>query len=64
MTFVEAGFSGIQLHGAHGYLISQFLSPLTNRPHRRLGWRPSASHFLLEVVRAVRGAIGDSVPLR
>jgi 2,4-dienoyl-CoA reductase-like NADH-dependent reductase (Old Yellow Enzyme family) len=63
-TMIEAGFRGIQLHGAHGYLISQFLSPLTNLRTDAWGGDPvRRRRFLLELVRRVRAEIGDSVPL-
>lgn len=53
----KAGFEGVQLHGAHGYLISEFLSPLTNKRQDQWGGSiENRSRFLLEVYKAVRTA--------
>ena len=60
----EAGFDAVQLHGAHGYLMSQFLSPLSNRRTDEWGGSPERRRrFHVEVMRSVRRAVGDGYPV-
>jgi 2,4-dienoyl-CoA reductase-like NADH-dependent reductase (Old Yellow Enzyme family)/thioredoxin reductase len=61
---VAAGFDVVEVHGAHGYVVGQFLSPFANRRDDAYGGDfERRLRFPLEVVRAVRGAIGPRVPL-
>jgi len=60
----EAGFTGVQVHGAHGYLVSQFLSPRVNlRTDEYGGTLENRARFLLEIVAAVRAAVGPDFPV-
>lgn len=52
-----AGFNGVQIHGAHGYLVSQFLSPLSNKRDDAWGGDPQRRRFVLEVIRRIRSAV-------
>ncbi len=61
---VDAGFDGVQLHGAHGYLLAQFLSPLRNqRTDSYGGSLENRSRFCLDVYRAVRAEVGPRFPV-
>lgn len=58
------GFDAVQLHAAHGYLINQFLSPLTNRRTDGYGGTlENRCRFLLEVYRRVRSEVGADFPV-
>lgn len=60
----EAGFTGVQVHGAHGYLLSSFLSPVTNQRTDQWGGNlENRARFLLQAVRAVRQAVGPAFPV-
>lgn len=59
-----AGFTGVQIHGAHGYLVSQFLSPRHNQRDDEWGGSlENRMRFVLEVYKAIRAAVGDDYPI-
>lgn len=60
----DAGFTGVQMHGAHGYLISQFLSPLSNQRKDKYGGSlENRMRFLIECYRKIRKACGKNYPI-
>jgi 2,4-dienoyl-CoA reductase-like NADH-dependent reductase (Old Yellow Enzyme family) len=60
----DCGFAGVQIHAAHGYLLSAFLSPLTNRRTDRWGGSlENRARFLVETLRAVRSTVGPAFPI-
>ena len=60
----EAGFDGVQIHCAHGYLLSEFISPHTNRRSDEWGGsEEKRGRMLMEVYKAVRAAVGDAFPV-
>jgi 2,4-dienoyl-CoA reductase-like NADH-dependent reductase (Old Yellow Enzyme family) len=60
----KAGFDGVELHNCHGFLLTQFLSPLTNlRADEYGGSLENRSRLILELVKEVREAIGDELLL-
>lgn len=61
---VESGFDAVELHGAHGYLLGQFLSPKTNKRTDEYGGSlENRARFALEVVRGVRDVVGPDYPI-
>jgi 2,4-dienoyl-CoA reductase-like NADH-dependent reductase (Old Yellow Enzyme family) len=61
---IDAGFDLVELHAAHGYLLHQFLSPLSNiRTDSYGGSLENRARLLLDIVRAVRAELGESVPV-
>ncbi|MFB6131967.1 MAG: NADH:flavin oxidoreductase/NADH oxidase [Halanaeroarchaeum sp.] len=61
---VEVGFEIVEVHAAHGYLVHEFLSPVTNEREDEFGGSfENRTRFLREIVTAIRDEVGESVPL-
>ena len=61
---VEAGFDAIEIHGAHGYLLHQFLSPLSNdREDQYGGSLENRARMLMEVIASVRKSVPETMPV-
>jgi 2,4-dienoyl-CoA reductase-like NADH-dependent reductase (Old Yellow Enzyme family) len=64
VTCKEAGFTGVQFHSAHGYLLSQFLSPLTNQREDEWGGTlENRARALIAIVTQAREALGTNFPI-
>jgi len=60
----QAGFDGVQIHSAHGYLLSQFLSPAFNQRNDQYGGAiRNRARLLIEVLQSVRNAVGKNYPV-
>ena len=61
---VKAGIDVIEIHGAHGYLIHQFLSPVTNQRTDKYGGSfENRTRILVEIIKAIRAVVPDSMPV-
>ena len=60
----KAGFDGVEIHGAHSYLVDQFLSRSSNKRQDVYGGDlPNRARFLIEVIKAAKGAVGSDYPV-
>jgi len=60
----RAGFDALEIHGAHGYLIDQFLSPSSNKRKDDYGGAvENRARLLIEIIKAVKGAVGEGFPV-
>lgn len=60
----QAGFDGVEIHATHGYLLAQFLSPLSNQRADAYGGNPeNRARLTLEIIRGIKAAAGDDFPV-
>lgn len=60
----EAGFDGVEVHGAHGYLVGQFMSPFSNKRFDRYGGSiENRARFAVEIIGDIRGKCGADFPI-
>jgi 2,4-dienoyl-CoA reductase-like NADH-dependent reductase (Old Yellow Enzyme family)/thioredoxin reductase len=58
------GFDAVEIHAAHGYLVAQFLSPVSNQRHDQYGGdTPKRARFAVEIVEGIRERLGDAFPV-